>query len=179
MVSRKRQTRDLSKASENSDKPDNRRASPASRSWLHTHRSRSWARYRLFRTNVTIEATLRLRLTRPERRRDHCQLRAPDRIWCSGFSACCARSTTRSTFCLVLSGLSLRSGFPELRCLTKMTLASGRPRLRIWRLGIRPDCPLSAPTVGATTLRLACALAEQPRTSLGLDPRVWRRELGT
>jgi hypothetical protein len=38
-------------------------------------------------------------------------------------------------FYLALPGLTLTVGFPELRCLSRTTLDSGRPRLRLWRSG--------------------------------------------
>jgi hypothetical protein len=41
--------------------------------------------------------------------------------------ACSARSTTRSMFCLDLPGLTLTAGFPELRCLSRMTLGFRPP----------------------------------------------------
>jgi hypothetical protein len=44
-----------------------------------------------------------------------------------GCSACSARSTTRSMFCLVLPGLTLTAGFPELRQLSRTTLGFRPP----------------------------------------------------
>jgi hypothetical protein len=43
------------------------------------------------------------------------------------FPACSARSTTRSTFYLALPALTLTVGFPELRCLSRTTLAFRPP----------------------------------------------------
>jgi hypothetical protein len=40
---------------------------------------------------------------------------------------CLARSTTRSTFYLALPGLTLTAGFPDLRWLTRTTLAFWPP----------------------------------------------------
>jgi hypothetical protein len=78
-------------------------------------------------------------------------------IWCSRLVSLLCSSTTRSTFCLVLPGLTLRGPFTTCAAFQDHARFPAVARLRIWRLGVRiprgaPPNPLvSGPMAGSLT----------------------------
>src|SRR5215212_7257921 len=73
-----------------------------------------------------------------------------------GSSACSARSTTRSTFYLVLPASTLTAGFLKLRCLSRTTLAFQSPP--DYGSGGQPDVLAAAAHWGSVPVGHRCGV---------------------